>query len=188
LSQLSNNALSDPKVRIHIEDAGRFLERSGEYWDLIVLDLPDPNTLSLGRLYTRSFYRLCAQHLTAYGIAVTQATSPFYAPEAFWCVAETWRRARYGPEREGRFHVYPYHVYVPSFGDWGFIMASRRPLDPRALSLPTSLSLKFLSNELLPTLFAFPGDTLLKEKIRANRLDDQALVKYYRKAWRRFGP
>jgi spermidine synthase len=188
LAKLSDNALSDPRVRIHVEDAGRFLERSSEYWDLIVLDLPDPNTLSLGRLYTRSFYKLCAQHLTAYGIAVTQATSPFYAPEAFWCVAETWRRTRYGPEREGRFHVYPYHVYVPSFGDWGFIMASRRPVDPKKLILPKGLSLKFLSNQLLPTLFAFPGDTLLKAKIRVNRLDDQALVKYYQKGWRRFGP
>jgi len=188
LAGLSDRALSNSKVKIHVEDAAKYLERSNEYWDLIFLDLPDPNTLSLGRLYTTSFYRLCGRRLNAGGIAVTQATSPFYAPEAFWCVVETWRQTAAGPEGKGRFHVYPYHVYVPSFGDWGFVMASRRTLDPNKLTLAGDVDLKFLGNHLLPTLFAFPKDSLYEGDIRANRLDDQALIKYYRKGWRKFGP
>ena len=130
LAALSDNALSNPKVRVHIEDAGKFLEHSSETWDLVFLDLPDPNNLSLSRLYTKSFYKLLAQHLSAQGIAVTQATSPFYAPEAFWCVARTWAEAPIGPEGNAQFNVYPYHVYVPSFGDWGFVMATRRAISP----------------------------------------------------------
>jgi spermidine synthase len=188
LAQLSGNALSHPKVTIHVRDAIKFLEHSSEYWDLIFIDLPDPNTLSLGRLYTRSFYKLCAKRLGSRGIAVTQATSPFYAPEAFWCVAHTWEETPVGPEGKGRFNVYPYHVYVPSFGDWGFVMASRMKIDPQRLTLARDVQLKFLSNKLLPTLFAFPQDSLPQEEIEANRLDDQILVKYYRKGWRRFGP
>ena len=187
LAALSDNALSNPKVRVHIEDAGKFLEHSSETWDLVFLDLPDPNNLSLSRLYTKSFYKLLAQHLSAQGIAVTQATSPFYAPEAFWCVARTWAEAPIGPEGNAQFNVYPYHVYVPSFGDWGFVMASRRAISPRSLSLAHSISLKFLTDETLPTLFTFPKDMSCKPDIQANRLDDQALVKYYRAGWKRFG-
>jgi spermidine synthase len=187
LAGLSDNALSNPKVRVHVEDAGKFLERSSETWDLVFLDLPDPNNLSLSRLYTKSFYKLLAQHLSAQGIAVTQATSPFYAPEAFWCVAQTWAEAPIGPEGNAQFNVYPYHVYVPSFGDWGFVMASRRAISPRSLSLAHSISVKFLTDETLPTLFTFPKDMSSKPDIQANRLDDQALVKYYRAGWKRFG-
>ena len=187
LAALSDNALSNPKVRVHIEDAGKFLEHSSETWDLVFLDLPDPNNLSLSRLYTKSFYKLLAQHLAAQGIAVTQATSPFYAPEAFWCVARTWAEAPIGPEGNAQFNVYPYHVYVPSFGDWGFVMATRRAISPTGLSLTPSIHLKFLTDETLPTLFTFPKDMSSKPDIQANRLDDQALVKYYRAGWKRFG-
>ena len=188
LAGLSGGALADSRVNVHVEDAGKFLERTAGSWDIICLDIPDPNNLSLARLYSKSFYKLLSQRLAEMGIAVTQATSPFYAPEAFWCVLETWKQTPLGPEGAGRFHVYPYHVHVPSFGDWGFVMASRRVLDPAKLRLHPGIRLKFLSNELLPTLFAFPQDSLPSKEVKANRLDDQALVKYYRKGWRRFGP
>ncbi|MGO9571608.1 MAG: polyamine aminopropyltransferase [Desulfomonilaceae bacterium] len=188
LAALSDNALSNSKVRVHIEDAAKFLESSSEVWDLVFLDLPDPNNLSLSRLYTKSFYKLLAQHLSAQGIAVTQATSPFYAPGAFWCVARTWAEAPIGPEGKGQFNVYPYHAYVPSFGDWGFVMATRRAITPRALSLKPSIRLKFLTDETLPTLFTFPKDISCIPDIQANRLDDQTLVKYHRAGWKRFGP
>lgn len=187
LAELSRHALSDPRVKVHIGDAGKFLERSTESWDLIFMDLPDPNRLELARLYTKSFYRLLAKRLAVRGTAVTQATSPFYAPEAFWCIVRTWSDAPVGPEGDPRFHVYPYHAYVPSFGDWGFVMVSRRSIDPKSLRL-ADIPLKFLTNELMPTLFAFPGDSLPKAAVQANKLDDQILVKYYRRGWRRFGP
>lgn len=188
LAQLSGNSLSAPRVHVHIQDAGKFLEASGKFWDLILVDLPDPNMLSLARLYTKSFYRLCAQRLNANGVAVTQATSPFYAPEAFWCVVQTLKEAPVGPERRGRLNVYPYHAYVPSFGDWGFVMASRRSISPDKLTLSPGIALKFLNNQLFPSLFTFPQDSLPESSIKANRLDNQVLVKYYRRGWKRFAP
>lgn len=188
LANLSGKALSNPRVHVHVQDAGKFLEETAQSWDVVLMDLPDPNNLSLGRLYTRSFFRLVARRLAATGIVVTQATSPFYAPEAFWCVVETLRSATFGPEGADRFHVYPYHAYVPSFGDWGFVMASRSSLEPTKLTLASGLPLKFLSNELLPSLFSFPRDTFPSEAVQPNRLNDQVLVKYYRRGWRRFGP
>lgn len=187
LARLCGHALTDPRVNVHIDDAAKFLEKSSASWDLIFLDLPDPNTLSLARLYTTSVYKLLVKRLAVNGTVVTQATSPFYAPEAFWCVASTWAETPVGPEGRQRLNIYPYHVYVPSFGDWGFIMASRREINPGGLEL-ANIPLKFLSKEILPTLFAFPKDSLSKTEIRANRLDDQVLVKYYRMGWRRYGP
>ncbi len=187
LAGLSDNALLNPRVKVHIQDASKFLEESEEFWDAIFLDLPDPNSLSLARLYTRSFYKLVSQHLNAHGIAVTQATSPFYAPEAFWCVAKTWQETKIGPESSNGFHVYPYHVYVPSFGDWGFVMASKRRIDPQALKVDKIIPLKFLTDEMLPTLFVFPKDNAQIHDVVPNRLDDEILVKYYRQGWRRFG-
>ncbi|MCA1960646.1 MAG: polyamine aminopropyltransferase [Desulfomonile sp.] len=188
LANLSGNALSNPQVSVHVQDAGKFLEETSSSWDVILIDLPDPNNLSLGRLYTRSFYRLAARRLAATGIIVTQATSPFYAPEAFWCIVETLRSTTFGPEEKDRFYVYPYHAYIPSFGDWGFVMASRKPVAPPRLTLKPGMALKFLSSEMLPSLFSFPQDTLSPQAIEPNRLDDQVLVKYYRHGWRRFGP
>ncbi len=104
---------------MHIADAGKFLESSNQVWDAIFIDLPDPSSLSLARLYTKSFYRLIARHLNRNGIVTTQATSPFYAPDAFWCIANTLAETPVDPEALLRFNIYPYHVYVPSFGDWG---------------------------------------------------------------------
>jgi len=188
LSELSQNALLNDKVKVHIEDAGKFLEQSDASWDVIFLDLPDPNNLSLARLYTNSFYKLLSQHLSVNGIAVTQATSPFYAAEAFWCIVQTWGDTPLGPEGKGRFKVHPYHAYVPSFGDWGFVMATRREIDTKKLTLSKEIPLKFLTDELMPTLFTFPKDSSPGHEIQPNRLDNQVLVKYYRKGWRRFGP
>jgi len=187
LAALSGNALSDPRVRIHIGDAGKFLERTDQSWDLIFMDLPDPNSLSVARLYTKSSFKLAGKHLSVHGIIVTQATSPYYAPEAFSCIVKTVEEAPVGPEGEAGLKVYPYHVYVPSFGDWGFVMASRKAIDPKELRV-ADVPLKFLTNDVLPTLFVFSKDMSPESEIYTNRLDDQVLVKYYRQGWRRFGP
>ncbi len=184
LADLSRRALSDSRLTVHVQDAGKFLENSTEFWDVIFIDLPDPNNLSLARLYSTSFYSLVAKRLSKYGVIATQATSPFYAPDAFWCIAKTLETARVGPE--GGLYVYPYHAHVPSFGDWGFILASRRPFDPASLRLDSAIPLKFLSQDLLPTLFLFPKDLRTSKEIQPNRLDNQIIMEYYKRSWKRF--
>jgi spermidine synthase len=181
LAELNDHALADPRVHVHNADAMRWLEdrRSGpdadalEPWDVIIVDLPDPNNLSLGKLYTVGFYRLVRAVLAADGVAVVQSTSPYLSPRAFWCVIETLD--------EADLHPLPYHAHVPSFGDWGFALVARHPITrPAALSreLPEPEALRFLSSELVPTLFAFPADQQPLE-VEANRLDTQILVRYY---------
>jgi spermidine synthase len=69
---------------------------------------------------------------------------------------------------------------VPSFGEWGFVLAGRGDY-----VLPTALpsGLRFLSLSSLPPLFQFPAD-LQPVHAQANRLDDQALVRYYGDEWK----
>ena len=89
--------------------------RHGEMFDVIVVDFPDPTNFSIGKLYTSSFYALLEQHLAASGYAVVQTTSPLVARKSFWTVAAT-------IEAVG-LTATPYHAHVPSFGEWGFIIA-----------------------------------------------------------------
>jgi spermidine synthase len=160
-------------------DAWKWLESrptrgsGGEPFDAIVLDLPDPSHYGLGRLYSAPFYRLVMRHLAPDGLVATQATSPIAAREAFWCIVATMEAAG--------LRTTPYHATVPSFGDWGFVIASRD--DYRApASLPEGLA--FLTPEVLQTLFVFSPD-VARLPVEANQLDHQQVVRYYDRGWRR---
>ena len=182
LAALNQRSLSDRRVRIFHTDAQKFLEEHAQAYDAIVIDLPDPNNEGLGKLYSRSFYRLVAQHLRPEGVFVTQATSPFYAAEAFWCIVNTIRASNPGGGGPA-LHALPYHGHVPSFGDWGFVLGSTRALSPSAvrLGVPT----RFLTPELVPSLFVFPKD-MGPRATPINRLDNQVLVRLYDQGYKRF--
>jgi len=183
LKKINSNSLNDTRVKIENDDAWRWLEAraaggAGQApFDAIFMDLPDPSNYALGRLYSAPFFRLLVRQLAPYGLIATQATSPVAAREAYWCIVATLESAG--------LHTAPYHTLVPSFGDWGFVLASREQLQDRhhfAPRLPESLS--FLTPEILPTLFVFSPD-VGPLAVEANRLDTQALVSYYDRGWRR---
>ena len=110
-------ALDDPRVNVVIGDAGAFLARSDALFNIIIIDLPDPKGPDLARLYSREFYRLCARHLTPDGVLVTQASSPFNARLAFLCIERTMADAG--------FSTIPYHTYIPTMGDWGWVLGMK---------------------------------------------------------------
>ncbi len=182
LVSLNQGALTDPRVRVHNADAQRFLEESRERWDAILMDLPDPNNEALGKLYSRSFFRLAAKHLVPRGILATQATSPFYSTDAFWCIVNTLAATSWTGD-VGQLNVLPYHVQVPSFGEWGFVLASLEPLHPARARL--EVETRFLTRQLLPTLFVFPKD-IGPRPTPVNRLDNQVLVKLYERGYQRY--
>jgi len=75
--------------------------------------------------------------------------------------------------------VTPYHAHVPSFGEWGFLLASRRPFHPPA-RLPEGL--RFLTLDGLPALFQFPPD-MARVPAEVNRLSNQVLVQTFEQEW-----
>ncbi len=172
LKGLNGGSLTAPRVKVVNADAFPWLESEGGVYDFIVMDFPDPTNFSLGKLYTTAFYRLLAKHLSQGGLAVAQSTSPLFARRSFWCIAETLKSAG--------LRVYPYHAYVPSFGEWGFVLAGTREYQPPG-ALPAGL--KFLTAALVPQLFEFPAD-MGPVPAEPNRLNDQVLVRYYEQEWR----
>src|ERR1700689_4575907 len=145
LTALNQKSFSSPKVRITNADAFPWVDSNADSFDFIVIDFPDPTNYSLGKLYTTAFYKAAARHLSAQGLMVVQSTSPMFARHSFWCIAETLKKAG--------LRTYPYHVYVPSFGEWGFVLAGTHEYIPPA-SLPGGL--RFINAEGLPALFQFP--------------------------------
>ena len=173
LTQLNASALQSTKVKVVNADAFTWLEGSAEVFDVIVVDFPDPTNFNIGKLYTNSFYALLDKHLAASGYAVIQTTSPLVARQSFWTVVTTIESAG--------LRATPYHAHVPSFGEWGFVVASRRPY-----RLPTQLAsgLRFLNLHSLPSLFDFPLD-MARVPAEVNRLSNQVLVTTYEMEWGR---
>ncbi|WP_415147765.1 polyamine aminopropyltransferase [Piscinibacter sp.] len=171
LTALNGNALASPKVRIVNDDAFGWLEKNDAHFDVIVVDFPDPTNFAIGKLYTTTFYQRLDAHLAAGGYAVVQTTSPLIARRSFWTVAATLEAAG--------LVATPYHAHVPSFGEWGFILASRRPWRmPRAL--PEGL--RFLDLAGLPALFHFPPD-MARVPAEPNQLSNQRLVHLFEEEW-----
>jgi len=172
LTQLNQNSLLSPKLHVINADAFPWIDSNTDSFDFIVIDFPDPTNYSLGKLYTTAFYRAVARHLSAQGVIVVQSTSPMFARDSFWCIANTLKQAG--------LKTFPYHVYVPSFGEWGFVLASQHDYNP-----PTSLpaGLRFIDVKGIPALFQFPPD-MAPLAIPPNQLNDQVLVRLYDQDWK----
>ncbi len=173
LVALNGGALKAPRVKVVNADAFTWLAAHDEVFDVIVVDFPDPTNHAIGKLYTTTFYALLEQHLSASGYAVIQTTSPLIARQSFWTVVSTL-------EAVG-LQTTPYHAHVPSFGEWGFVLAHRRPW-----RLPTQLpaDLRFLTVSGLPALFDFPPD-MARVAAEPNRLSSQSLVHTFEAEWGR---
>jgi spermidine synthase len=172
LTAINENALNYPKVRIFNEDAFAFLQQSHQPYGVIILDLPDPRFEALTKLYSVEGYRLCMRHLAMGGVVVTQATSPYYARRAYWTIAATLETAG--------FKVFPYHAYVPSFGEWGFHLAVRQNIDPTQITLPVLG--RFFEESMFEQMLRFPADM---ERVAAepNRMDRPHIARVYREDW-----
>jgi spermidine synthase len=170
LSMQNKSALSDRRVQVINEDAMTWLaktERQKKSWDVILIDFPDPNSFSLGKLYTTRFYALVKRVLADHGVIAIQSTSPLLARRSFWCVVETISAV-------GLF-TRAYHATVPSFGEWGYVLASAKPFDVPQ-TLPAGLA--FLTPQVMASMFVFPVD-MAKVSADVNRLNNQVLVQYY---------
>ena len=179
LADLNRNAYDDPRVTVTNADAFVWLDNTElEPFDVAIVDFPDPNNFALGKLYTTRFYNLLKTKLKADAAIVIQCTSPLIARNSYWCIIKTLESAG--------FTVKPFQTTVPSFGVWGYALAKMQPFEPPS-KLSAGIELKFLNDKSFVSMFDFPTDmTLPSDEIEINRLDNQALVRYYESEWRRF--
>ena len=173
LVKLNGASFADKRVQVVNADAAIWLQQTSEMFDAVIVDFPDPSSFALGKLYSVPFYGILKKHVAANGLVVVQSTSPFFAPNAYWTINATLR--------EVGMQTWPYHAYVPSFGEWGFIMASAQ----QQYTPPTSyrLPMRFLNQATTREMFAFPPD-MQPRKLEPNRLNTQSLVHQFESDWR----
>lgn len=179
LVELNGASMADPRVEVVAADAFGWLRQQGERFDAVIVDLPDPEDTATAKLYSAEFYSLIGHALAPAGRLAVQAGSPYFAADAFWCVEQT--------VRAGGFTTTPYHADVPSFGDWGFVLASASASaegPPPALRLhdPAPQGLRYLDDQVLAAADVFPKDRQ-RRTVRPSTLVHPTILDYQRAGW-----
>ena len=176
LRQLNGNSLGSEKLKIVNQDAFLWLGEEQGTFDFIVIDFPDPTNYSVGKLYTTTFFTRLKKVLSPEGLFVVQTTSPILARKSFWCVQQTIAASGW--------QTMPYHAYVPSFGEWGFVIGGKQvpEFDGSAPLTALPAGLRYLTPEVFPSMKYFPAD-MSTVPAEINRLDNQILVRYYDEEW-----
>ena len=178
LVAMNQGALNHEKVEIVNEDGFNYLEDNKCYYDVIIIDLPDPKTIEIGRLYSFEFYKLCHKRLRPNGLITTQAGSPYYAARAFNCIDTTMQVAG--------FSTIPLHNQVITLGEWGWVMGAKHGTEDEVKTALKMLSFDKIQtswiNQEAMTLItsfgkrAFPDDN---SPVEVNRIHNPVLYKYY---------
>ena len=173
LRALNGGALDDPRVTVVNADARAWLTRGADLFDVVVIDLPDPSSEDLARLYTVGFYRSVARRLAVGGAVMVQASSPWFAPRGFFGVGATLA--------EAFEHVRDVHAYVPSFGPWGFFVAANHPLDVERAATRV-LPGRYLDADVFRDALRRPRDVVPVD-VEPNREGSLVLLGYYREGY-----
>ncbi|NSL85743.1 polyamine aminopropyltransferase [Chitinophaga sp. Mgbs1] len=177
LTRLNHHSLQSSRVTVINADAFQWIKQHKTPYDIVIIDFPDPGSYAVGKLYTTAFYRQLRHCLHDSSVMVIQSTSPFVAPKAFWCVNTTLRTCGY--------QTIPYHTYVPSFGEWGYVMASpaTQPLRQQWEQLPEGL--RYFSASVFPQMRLFAAD-MADRPVSPNQLNNQVLVQYFEDEWGKY--
>ena len=175
---LNGGALRDPRVRIVNADAFVWLTRRAR--------TRSTSSSSTSPIRTTSRWASCTR------AASTARSASAAGPGRAWRWCRRPRRCSRGgrsgasPRRCAARGLVsrPYHVYVPSFGEWGFVLAGGEGWTPPR-AYPAGL--RFLTVDATPALFVFPPD-MAAVPVEVNRLDNQILVQYYGAEWQRIFP
>ncbi|MDL9946722.1 polyamine aminopropyltransferase [Gordonia sp. ABSL11-1] len=177
LTRLNGRSMSDPRSTVVAADAFSWLRENRDTFDAIIVDMPDPDESATAKLYSTEFYSLVAAHLAPGGRMVVQAGSPYFAPKSFWCIGSTLAAAR--------LQTVPYHVDVPSFGDWGYFLASGSASEETTrpqLRLDLPHPMRFLNDGELAAAAVFPADRTPLD-LPPSTLMDPRILRYAQSEW-----
>ena len=178
LTELNENSLHHEKVVVKNADGYTFLQENNDYYDVVIIDLPDPRSVELGRLYSFEFYKQCYRHMRPGGVIVTQAGSPYFATRAFSCIVETMKSAGFG--------TVPMHNQVITLGEWGWSLGVKQAngdVKKNLRQLEFEIPTRWINNEAMTLITSFGKDYYPWEKdtVLVNRIHEPVLYKYYLK-------
>ena len=125
LGAIHKGAFNDPRLEVSIGDGFEFVKSTTERFDMIVLDLTDPDTPAF-HLYSEQFFRMCQRILRPGGMLTLHLGSPVYQ-------AETVRKNAANLRKVFR-HVAPISLFVPLYGSLWCLAVASDTVDPRTTS------------------------------------------------------
>ena len=174
LKEINDNAAINERVNLIAQDAFTFLFNNNEQYDIIIADLPDPTNQAIARLYSKQFFLMAKRNLKKDGVFVTQSGEIYFSNTVFSCINKT---------LESVFaNVEPYHTYIPSFGDWGFIIARNESNDEAIDMTSLPKDLKYLNPNQIEQSFIFPLDIIIADT-KLNTLDNPVILNYFLDDW-----
>ena len=156
LGTINKGALDDPRLEIRIGDGYEFVKSTTERFDLIVLDLTDPDTPAF-HLYSEEFFRMCQGRLKPGGMLTLHLGSPVYQ-------AETVRKNAANLRKVFK-HVAPLSLFIPLYGSQWCLAVASDTVDPRAVTVDTIAQrmterklddLRYYHPSMHPALFTLP--------------------------------
>ncbi|MGX1510290.1 polyamine aminopropyltransferase [Streptomyces collinus] len=175
LRELNHGSLDDPRAKVVNADAFTWLREARQRYDAVIIDFPDPDSASLAKLYSVEFYDLLRRVLAPHGQVMVQSGSPFFAPKTYWSIAKTIETAGYATTE--------FQIDVPSFGNWGFVLAAPGTEAPPLRLAPDTPKLRYLDEAVLKAATVFPVDRR-RTDVRPSTLMDPAVLEYVQDEWR----
>lgn len=183
IADLNQLSLQDNRVNMISGDAFKEIDTllaNKKTFDAIIVDLPDPSHPDLNKLYSVNFYARLNQLLSGDGLLAIQSTSPYHAKASFISIGKTVKAANFN-------HVQQYHDNVPSFGEWGWTIASKMGASPltrlnNLSALPVSHD--WINLPLIKNAFIFPNDFYKNsDEVGINYLGSHTLYQLHQSAW-----
>ncbi len=179
--KINKKSMINDKVEIINQDASKYIKNSESMYGVIIVDLPDPDSIDLMNVYSRSFYKHIKKHLIKGGVFVTQASSPYFSRKAFLCILKTVRSAG--------FVTVAYHNQIPTMGEWGWVIGvnieNRVQTDLKKLLLSITfddIKTKFINKNAMISMVHFGKgvfDSEYNKSININTEINPVLYRYY---------
>ncbi|MEB3369351.1 polyamine aminopropyltransferase [Saccharopolyspora mangrovi] len=175
VTSLNHDSFRDPRVRAISADAFTWLRENRERYDVVYVDMPDADSTATAKLYSAEFYGLVGHAMTDRARMVVQSGSPYFAPQAYWCVETTLRSTGLATT--------PYEVSVPTFGEWGFHLATKGSAPPEPRLAPDAPPLRSLDGPTLQAAQAFPPDRGRLTDLQVSTLMHPTILDYTQSEW-----
>jgi spermidine synthase len=157
LGAIHHGAFDDPRLTARIGDGFDYVRSTPERFDLIVLDLTDPDTPAF-HLYSEQFFRMCRAILNPGGMLTLHLGSPVFQPSTV--------RKNAGHLRRVFAQVRPMALYIPLYGSLWCLAVAGDSADPRAVGAELIAArmrerglagLQYYNAELHGALFVLPN-------------------------------